>query len=310
MHRIYYPIGGLARARRNAAMALTVLASAAGLAGCAPSSLSSAHRQISAGNFVAARQDLIALSARKDLTPGERREVNDDLCLSDFMIGRPTVSLAEQRRTCMVAMSEPGSQSGAIMAQLNEQSRQTAIAQFDAAMAEHDLASAERAATEYGSVPGADPARVAQWSKDIWSLADEQTLSDEHSGKRSLKAAIAELRKDYPDVRHMNDEEFRRWVAETAKGSGTSMASDVELDKSKLELSIESSSLKQAALSLDKFATINDGFAARCGCDAHTNVSELPSGLPAYIVRLDAETRSSEVMILPRGDQTLISSAK
>ena len=309
MYRTFELIRGGEQARRGLSQ-LIVLALAAVAAGCAPSSLSSANRQISAGNFVAARQDLIALSARKDLTPAERREVNDDLCLSDFMIGRPAISLAEQRRTCTVAVNEPGSQSGAIMEQLNEQARKTATAEFEAAMAAHDLAGAERAATEYGKVPGADVARVAQWSKDIWNLADEQTLGDEQSGKRGMKAAIAELRKDYPDVRHMNDAEFRRWVAETARGSGTSMASNVELDKSKLELSIDSTSLQRAALSLDKFATINDGFAARCGCDAHTNVSELPSGLPAYIVRLDPETRGSEVMILPRSDQTLITSAK
>ncbi|MDO8432393.1 MAG: hypothetical protein Q7S58_08305 [Candidatus Binatus sp.] len=259
---------------------------------------------------MAARQELIALSSRKDLTPSERRETNDDLCLADFMVGRPTVSLAEQRRTCAAAMSEAGSQSGAIMAQLNEQSRQIDTQQVQAALADRDLAGAERAAMDYRSVPGADPAVLAEWSKDIWDLADEQTLSDSHPSKRNLNAAISELRKTYPDVRHMNDAEFRNWIERTAKGSGTPLASNLELKKSRLKLSIDSAGLKLAALNLDKLAIINDAFAARCGCDAHTDVSVTQSGLPAYIVRLDTETRMSEVMILPHGDQqNLISSA-
>jgi len=67
-----------------------------------------------------------------------------------------------------------------------------------------------------------------------------------------------------------------------------------------LNLSVDDANLELAALSLDRFATINDAMAARCGCDARTNVAVAETGFPAYFIRLDPETRMSEVMILPR----------
>ena len=52
---------------------------------------------------------------------------------------------------------------------------------------------------------------------------------------------------------------------------------------------------------------INDAMVARCGCDARTNVAVSETGFPAYFIRLDPETRLSEVMILPRGDHAIVS---
>jgi len=278
-------------------------------AGCAPSALSSARSQIAAGNFMAARRELVALSDRKDLSSSERREVRDNLCLSDFMIGRPTVSLAEQRRTCAAAMAEPGTQSGTITVQLDEQIERIDAVQVEAAIGDGDLPGAERAAMDYQSIPGADPALLAHWSKQVWSLADEQALSDTRARKSALDATISELRKSHADVRHMNDAQFRQWVEHTATTSGTPLAAGLELKNSKLKLSIDSANLQLAALNLDKLATINDAFAARCGCDAHTDVAVVQSGFPAYIVRLDVETRMSEVMILPRSDQQILTTS-
>ena len=37
-------------------------------------------------------------------------------------------------------------------------------------MTAHDLADAESAATDYQSLGGGDPATVARWSKEIWTL--------------------------------------------------------------------------------------------------------------------------------------------
>ena len=98
----------------QAAVAIVI---AVALSGCAPSALTSVRSQIAVGNYPAARQELVALSARSDLSPSERREVKDDLCQCDFMIGRPTYTLAEQRLVCLDAAKEPGSQSGSIIAQ-------------------------------------------------------------------------------------------------------------------------------------------------------------------------------------------------
>ena len=77
---------------------------------------------------------------------------------------------------------------------------------------------------------------------------------------------------------------------------------------STLKVWVDDANLQLAALSLDRLATINDGMAARCGCDARTNVAVAETGFPAYFIMLDPETRMSEVMILPRGDHMLVSS--
>jgi hypothetical protein len=76
---------------------------------------------------------------------------------------------------------------------------------------------------------------------------------------------------------------------------------------STLSLAISDANLPVAALSLDRLATINDAMAARCGCDARTNVAVAETGFPVYFIRLDPETKMSEVMILPRGDRAIVS---
>ncbi len=285
--------------------AATALASS--IWGCAPSALTSARSQIAAGNYAAAHQQLVTLSANQDkLSASERREVKDDLCLSDFMLGRPSFTIAEQRSVCADAMKEPGSQSATIMARIDEAARRKDAQEVEAALEARDLAGAERAATDYQNLPGADPALLSRWSKQIWAMADEQVFADAGAKKRSLGATISELRKNYPKVHGMNDHEFTQWVVKTSTVSGTTLASNVEIDKSTLTLSVDGANLQLAALSLDKLSAINDAMAARCGCDARTNVSVIQTGFPAYIIRLDPETRMSEVMILPRYDHAIV----
>jgi hypothetical protein len=293
-----------------ATTAIAIASIAAGLSGCAPSALTAARSQIAAGNYAAARHELVTLDANsKKLSAGERREVKDDLCLSDFMLGQPSFTLAEQRRVCAEAMLEPGSQSGGIMARIDEATRSRDARAVETALNADDLASAERAAIDYQHVAGADPALVARWSQQIWKLADEQVFADESIKKRSLSAAIAQVRKNYPKARHMDDDEFSRWVAQTATISGTPMASRVELNDETLRLSVDNDNLQLASRNLDKLTSINDAFVARCGCDAHTNVAVSETGFPAYVIRLDPETKMSEVMILPRGDRAIVSAS-
>jgi hypothetical protein len=293
---------------RFARQVVAAAALAAMLAGCAPSALSSARSQIAAGNYAAAHQSLVALSAHEnDLSASERREVKDDLCLSDFMLGKPSFTIAEQRSVCAAAMKEPGSQSASIIAKIDEAARVKDAKEVEMALHAHDLAGAERAATDYQKLAGADPALVARWSKAIWALADEQVFADAGAKKRSLATTISELRKNYPKMQGMSDAAFTRWVVKTSTVSGIALASRVEMTKSTLVLSIDDRNLQLAALSIDKLAAINDAMAARCGCDAHTNVAVIETGFPAYVIRLDPETRMSEVMILPRGDRAIIS---
>ncbi|MGB0062587.1 hypothetical protein, partial [Candidatus Binatus sp.] len=95
----------------------------------------------------------------------------------------------------------------------------------------------------------------------------------------------------------------------TATVAGTTLASSVELKDSTLTLTVDDANLSRAALSLDRLATINDGMVARCGCDARTNVAVAETGFPVYFIRLDPETKMSEVMILPRGDRGIVAAS-
>ena len=280
---------------------------AVALSACAPSALTSARSQIAAANYPAARQELVALSARTDLSEGERVEVKDDLCLCDFKIGRPTYTLSEQRAVCMDAAKEPNSQSASIVAQVDDAQRIKDTQVVEAALTERDLADAESAATDYQRLPGADPAKVARWSKEIWTLADAQVFADSGAKKHSLGTAISEARKNHPTVAKMSPSQFNQWVVTTSTVSGTALVSGVEVKGSTLNLSVDEANLPVAALSLDRLATINDAMVARCGCDARTNVAVSETGFPAYFIRLDPETRLSEVMILPRGDHAIVS---
>src|SRR5208282_3096737 len=97
------------------------------------------------------------------------------------------------------------------------------------------------------------------------------------------------VRMNHRDVEGMDKSQFTRWVVKTATVSGTAVAASVEIKDSTLRLSVD------------------DAKAARCGCDARTNVAVTETGFPAYFIRLDPETRMSEVMILPRGDRAVVS---
>jgi len=294
---------------RIAGQAIVAIALAVALSACAPSALSTARSQIAAANYPAARQELVALSARTDLNESQRREVKDDLCLVDFKIGRPTYTLAEQRGVCLDAMKVPGSESGTIIAQIDAAERDRDAQEVNAALAAHDLADAERAATDYQRMPGYDQATLARWSKEIWTIADAQVFADTAAKKHSIGGAIAEARKRHPNVAKMSKAQFTKWVVATSTVSGTALASSVTMGDSTLDLSVNEANLQVAALSLDRLATINDAMVARCGCDARTNVAVAETGFPAYFIRLDPETKMSEVMILPRGDRGIVAAS-
>jgi hypothetical protein len=198
-------------------------------------------------------------------------------------------------------------ESSSIIVRIDAAARRKDADEVEAALSDHDLADAERAATDYQSLPGADPATVARWSKQIWTLADAQVFADSTAKKRSLDAAISEVRKNHRDAENMDKGQFTRWVVKTATVSGAAVAAGVEMKDSILKLSVDEANLQLATLSLDKLAAINDAMAARCGCDARTNVAVTETGFPAYFIRLDPETRMSEVMILPRGDRAIVS---
>lgn len=296
-------VNDFSRKRLVAELALAGALATLAATGCAPSALTSARSRMKAGDYAGARPELIALSAHpENLSAAEMREVKDDLCVTDFTIGAPSFPLAEQQQACAAAAANPDSNSGPILDRIN-----SAIALNDAGRVEHalksgDLAEAETAAEDYEATPGASRAEVAQWSQRMWKLVNVQRSHPSRAARSALKGAISTLQKENAHAGRMSDDKFRDWVIETATVAGTPMVDDPEIGgNGVLHLAIAEGSLPIAALHLDRFATINDGLAARCGCDARTDIGLGRSALPAYVARLDPENRRSEVLILISG---------
>jgi hypothetical protein len=279
-------------------LALAVLAT-----GCATASpLSTARGEMRAGNYPAAHRELLALEAHPDkLSPTELREVKDDLCVTEFTIGRPTYSLREQQRVCTEAAAEPDSQSADVLARIDGAIEQADNDRVVAAIKSGDLAAAEAAVEDYQSLPGANQVQVAHWSNQMWQLVEQKDERPAPSHKAVLGSAIATLRREHSDVRKMDDATFKQWVVKTATVDGKPLVSDPRLERGRLKLDLIDPNLSWAALNLDKFALINDAVVARCGCAGRTDVGVGTSDLPAYVVRLDPETKGSEVLILLSG---------
>jgi hypothetical protein len=286
--------------RRLPSTLLVVALLAAGCA-AAPSALSTARSELRAGHYTAAHRELTALEEHPEkLSPAELREVKDDLCVTEFTIGRPDYSLREQQRVCTEAAAEPDSQSADVLARVDSAIEQADNDQVSAAIKSGDLAAAEAAVEDYESLPGANQVQVARWSNQMWKLVqrDERPTP---SRKAVLGSAIASLKREHADARKMNDAAFKRWVVKTATVDGKPLVSDPQLEHGRLKLDLIEPNLSAAALNLDKFALINDVVVARCGCDGRTDVGVGTGDLPIYVVRLDPETRGSEVLILLSG---------
>jgi hypothetical protein len=266
--------------------------------GCAPSALSSARQKIAAGQYAAARQELLAIQ-QGNLSNSERREVKDDICVSEFMLGEPAYSTGEQRRVCADAAREAGSQSEQFVQKIDAQVLQSSYAKVNTAIASGDLGGAEQAALIYVNTPGSDRAVVAKWSHEMWELVNQRDHHTEPRRKKELAAAIAAVSKQYPSMHKMTKDEFVLWVAKQGSVAGTAMFSSVALKDKELDLAIRRQELQVASLKLDRLSTINDATIARCGCDGRTNVGIAETNFPLYLVRLDPETQRSEVLILP-----------
>jgi hypothetical protein len=267
--------------------------------GCATTRLSSVRQKMASGQYAAARQELLAIPIAS-LSPSERREVKDDICLSEFMMGEPNYAQSEQLRVCEDAAKEPGSQSEQFVEKIDNQILRSAYEKVNAALASGDLAGAEQAAQQYLSTPGADRAVVAKWSHEMWQLVTkrDQRIEPRHK-KKELAAAIESVRREYPSVRKMSKDEFMAWVAKQGNVDGTRMFSSVAVKDKELDVAIRRQELQMASLKLDRLSAINDATVARCGCDGRTNVGVAETNFPLYLVRLDPETQRSEVLILP-----------
>ncbi|HXZ87195.1 MAG TPA: hypothetical protein VEF07_01410 [Candidatus Binataceae bacterium] len=269
------------------------------VAGCAPAALRSTRNYIAEGNYPAAHDQAAELLAHPEtLRADELREARDALCTSEFMIGSPRFTASAQYRTCAEAAAMPGSTSAEFARRVESRMLETAAARVETALNAGDLAEAEQAAIDYRNISGHDPAQLAKWSHAMWQLVAKQDPSNKKQAH--LSSAIAELRRRNPGARAMDQKQFVRWVAGRGAVDGKPFLTDVALDGDELKLAVPSSRIGTAALSLDRFAAIEDAMIARCGCDAKTNVADAETHFPLYLVRLRGDTGQSEVLVLPR----------
>jgi hypothetical protein len=267
------------------------------LAGCTNVSIARAREQIAEGNYAAAHQ-YFATAAKKAnaLSPRERRQVMDGLCRTEYQIGPPSYPLAQQLRTCATALNEPDSESGVIFSELVQKERAAVTETVNVALAQRDIASLDDTILRYRSLPGNDPEVVTLWTRQAWTIANRE--GEVAPGKAALAATLAQLSHHFPNLRHMNDLQFRHWVERNMTVGGLTMVSNVEIGKRAVGLWLADDQIENAALNLDRFARVNDGLAVRCRCNGRTKVALKESGLPAYLVRLDTVDRQSEVLIL------------
>src|SRR5258708_14829144 len=85
------------------------------------------RRELAVGEYTKAHQDLALVVQHYDkLTQAQRREVEDDRCLTEYLIGQRSYPWSEQQRTCSKALAELGSVSGAILARIHDAMKQSA----------------------------------------------------------------------------------------------------------------------------------------------------------------------------------------
>jgi hypothetical protein len=261
------------------------------------------RHELAVGEYTKAHQDLALVAQHYDkLTQAERREVEDDLCLTEYLIGQGSYPWSEQQRTCSEALAEPGSVSGAILARIHDAMKQAAGEEVRHALEGQDIARAEAAALAYRASPGADSELLAQWSKDFWQVVHGQERSAER--EQRLAPLITELAKEYPEAKTLSEPDFARWTIAAATVSNESVVASLTIKGDALDVLVLERDLPTVATNLYRFVRINDVFAARCGCDARTNVGIVDVGFPAYLFRLDPEERTSKVLIA-MGERTL-----
>ena len=281
------------------AICAVLVSLAIGLSGCANTEINAAQEQMTKGNYAAAHEKFVAASHSPKLTAREWRELADGLCLTESKLGAPQYPHAEQRRICANAAARDGSSSGSILAQIDSDERVATNTKVEGSLKSDDIAGAEAAVVHYQSFPGADQHAVAGWSKQIWSaLGQQEDRSKRHDPH--LVPAIAAVSQRYARIRAMNDTQFKHWVMNKATVSRTSLVEGIDLRKHTIDLRVASGNLPDVALNLDRFTRINDAMVARCRCDGRTNIAVEGSGLPAYLLRLDPETRRTEVLVMPQ----------
>ncbi len=270
------------------------------LAGCASATLRSARDAIAAGHYAEAHQKLVVARNEPNLSSYHRREIDDDICLTEEKMGAPGYPVAEQLSVCERASGEGAEQSKQLLAQIQDSERSALIKQIDSSIAAGDVAQALDGIARYRQIAGADPNQITKWSQQLWTVVDHQNTDATKAQRSAIRSTIAQLKQENPQVHRMSDQAFANWVKQNLSSAGAPSVSQVAIAKQTLTLELPRNQLTAATLNLDILAKINDAMVARCGCDGRTKVALQDTRLPAYLVRLDPATRKSEVLVLAR----------
>ena len=273
-----------------------ILLSGAGIfAACTDASLVRARHQIAVGNYEAAHEYFASEATRyAKLSPHQRRVVLDGLCLSEYRIGAPGYPLRRQLHTCEQAVQQSGSESGTIYSEVARRERDALSKKIDASLMQHDIAGADEAILAYRATPGSDLRFAADRTRHLWTIVNREAIPP----KASVTPSISQLSRQFRRERDMSNQQFRRWIEQNMTVDGDLMVSHIEIGKHTLALWMGDDDLAMAALNLDRLARVNNGWIARCHCNGLTKVALTESGLPAYVIRLDAASHQSEVLIL------------
>lgn len=278
--------------------ALLVIVAAACLTGCAGASLRAARGALAVGDYPTAHRALAAARNDPKLSDRQRREITDDLCLTEYKVGAPAYPTAEQLSICREAAGAGAGPSTALLGEIATAERLAEANYVNQAIAHSDLAGAATAITRYRALPGTDPRAITRWSRQLWVIVGRDDTRAAKSRRMTLQPAISLAARQFPQVHAMNDRAFARWVQRNMRVDGTSLVSSVKVAERTLTLHIPDRQMAAAATNLDRFAKVNDAMVARCGCDGRTNVAFQASELPAYLVRLDPATHRSAILVL------------
>jgi hypothetical protein len=282
---------------KQSLVVLGALITSGALAGCASAPLREARSELAAGRYADAHQQLLAAREESGLSARRQREIDKDLCLTEFKLGAPSYPLTEQYSACTQATREGASESADLAAKILTEQRTALVATINKAITDGQLGEAEDGIARYRAVTGADPKVIAGWSQRLWLIVKRHDAAAAAS-HRTLAPMIAEATRHYPKVQAMNDRAFRRWVERNLTVEGAPLMDVARLDNHTLTLRMPEDRLSATALNLDRLVNVNDGMVARCGCAGRTNVAMRTTDLPAYLVRIDPRTRESEVLVL------------
>ena len=269
------------------------------------------RQQLVEGEYAKAHQELATLVQHDNqLSRAEQRELKDNLCLTEYLIGQGSYPLSEQERTCSEALAEPGSVSGAILARIHDSLKQLAAEEVRHSLEEQNLPEAETVALAYRNSPGADSELLTGWSNDFWQVVHGQ---ERPAGREQrVTPLIAKLAKKYPQAKMTSETDFSHWVIAVTTVSNKSIISNLTAKGDTLDLLVLEHDLPAVMSNLYEFVRINDMLAARCGCDARTNVGVAELGFPVYLFRLDPEESTSKILIAmgPPGGGTMLPLAR